>query len=336
MSRDINFKKWFVAEKESIPLTMGIELELLLFDYRNKEPLQNMNLCEKILDNLRRNKKTQNIYRDYYSYQLEIRTNPHDNPDDLLRETRELYKEASEEFLKHSIFIIPVPAIVRNGYMYCGLHTHINYTKEKKLDNYYYKSMGMYPFILSLADHTKNFEISEFKTSDRLEKSNHINTPYLDKKNFLSGNRGDGHKYRDVILSLPISQSDTRSRLVKPITTEVRITDTPSLYSFYEFIIRYLFHLSSRIRIDNPMIDMLKKDYGDTSNKLNLTRNLLINQRYGVNKIFKMLNSDVCEDVAKFFGIDFPSQTQFEYREDNGLSADVNGFLNMATKGGWL
>jgi hypothetical protein len=123
----------------------------------------------------------------------------------------------------------------------------------------------------------------------------------------------------------------------KPDTVEIRMLDTPSLFSYYVFIIKYLFALGERIKDNNPMVECLtKKDWRDTESKLRLSRDLLVNQRYGVNKIFRKLNTEVCEDTSKFFGIDFPRQTQFEFREAKGLSADVNGYLSMATMGGWL
>ena len=117
---------------------------------------------------------------------------------------------------------------------------------------------------------------------------------------------------------------------------EVRILDTPSLFSFFDFSIRYIMTLAKYIKADNPMVDMLMNDTNEAINKLNMTRTLLVKQRYGVNKIFRMLNADVCEAVSDFFNIDFPESTQFEFREKYGFSADVNGFLSMSTKGGWI
>lgn len=331
MSREIKFDEWFLPENKRSAIAIGIELELLLFDNKNKEPLQNTQLCERVLNNL-----PFNIWKDFYSYQLEIRTKPHSRPDDIVKETRDLYKLASKEFIKHNVYVIPVPAITRGGFeAYCGLHAHISYPKDSNMDNMYYRAMGMYPPLLSLADHTKNFEVSDFNVSDRLEKSRHIGLAHLDHSRFMEGNR-DNEKFRDLILSLPISNSDSRSRMKKPYTIEVRLIDTPSLFSFYEFIIYFLCNLASRIRVNNPMIKMLREDANQVSNNIAMTRDLMINQKYGINKIFRMMNSDVCEDISNYFDIKYERQTQFEFRKEKGYSADVNGFLSMATEGGWI
>ncbi len=328
MGRTIEFDEWFNPKLQ--PIECGVELELLLFDARNKEPLQNQNLVERILGNL-----PSRVYKDYYPYQLEIRTKPHGDPESIVKETKELYTQSAKEFLKHRIYVIPAPAIVREGYTHCGLHAHISYPDNRSKDTYYKKAMGMYPFILALADHSKNFEVGDLQTSDRMDKSSHIGLPFLNQDSFMDIHR-DRRKYKDIIYSPHIKDSGNRHRLNKPATIEIRLLDTPSLFNFYEFIIYYITNVASRIRANNPMVKMLRDNYNESQNRLSMTRNLLINQRYGLNKVFRMLNADVCEEVCNHCNIKFPRDTQFEYREKLGLSANVNGYLSMATKGGWL
>jgi hypothetical protein len=333
MTRDIQFNDWFGGKTK---YTCGIEIELMLFDSRNKEPLQRGDLQEKILLNIQGIKGCENIWKDFYPWQLELRTKPSDNPDEIIRETKNLYNICTKEFSKHKIFVIPVPMLSNGQQAYCGMHMHIGYPNIGETDEYYKKAMGMYPFALALTDHSKNCELSMYHNSERLDKSRHIGFPYLDKEDFLRGNQGEGRKYKDIILSLPVERPENKSRLVKPYTIEVRSFDTPSLFSFYEFMVRYMCSIASRIRSDNPIVKGLDSNIGGISNKLNMTRDLMINQRYGVNKIFNMLNVDVCQNVSDYFGFTLPRQTQFEYREDMGLSANVNGYLTMAIKGGWL
>ena len=112
--------------------------------------------------------------------------------------------------------------------------------------------------------------------------------------------------------------------------------DTPSTFEFFEFLVNSIFYLASYIKKDSPLIELMEKDFRSVDNRLRLTRKLAVSQRYGVNKIFRRLNSEVCEDMANRFKFNFPSQTQFEFREENGLSASINGFLSMAIKGGWI
>jgi hypothetical protein len=332
MAKDINFNDWFGSKSKC---HCGVEIELLLFDSRNKEPLQRGDLSEKILSNIQAIAGCSNIWKDFYPYQLELRTQPSDNPETIIKETKNLYNICAKEFSKHKIFIIPVPTICAGMPAYCGMHVHVSYPDANKIDDYYNKAMGMYPFILALTDHSKNCEQSTYHNSERLDKSRHIGFPYLERSEFVRGNQGD-RKYKDIILSNPIDKPESHSRLVKPYTIEIRSLDTPSLFTFYEFMIRYIYGVASRMRVDNPIAKALDSNVAQVSNKLNMTRDLVINQRYGVNKIFNMLNVDVCQSVADYFGCNLPRQTQFEFREELGLSANVNGYLTMAIKGGWL
>jgi len=331
--RNIELDKWFMSESKKHKIKCGVELELPLFDSRNKELLQNNDLVERILGNL-----PDVIYRDHYPWQLEIRTPPSTNPEEIINTVKDLFIKASKEFYKHKIFVVPATAIAKNNGpglngVYCGMHVHVSYP-DVRPEEYYEKAMGIYPFILALADHSKNFEVSEIQTSERLDKSHHIGMPFLVKDKFLIGNR-DNNKMKDIILSHPINDGN-RHRLSKPATIEARIFDTPSLFNFFEFIVRYTMGVSSRIKTDNPMMDLIKKDYDETARKLTMTRELLATQRYGVNKIFRMLNADVCATISDYMKIPYPEVTQFEFREKMNLSADVNGYLSMITHGGWI
>ena len=328
MSGNIEYNKWF---NDSIKrIECGVELELLLFDSHTKEPVDSNSKTERILGDLPRQ-----IYKDYYPYQLEIRTNPYSTPIDVVNETKKLYKETSKAFLRKGIYVVPVPSITKKGYVYCGMHIHLSYPTDRNAINYYKRAMGMYPFILSLADHTKNLETSDLETSERLTNSHHIGIPHLNQQEFVNADSHE-HKMRDIIYSGGVRSDDNRSQMKKPATIEIRMLDTPSLFSFYEFMVYFTMNLAGRIRTNNPMVSQLEDNSSDIRNKIDLTRRLLSHSRYGVNKIFRMLNSDVCEDMCSYFNINFPRETQFEYRERLGLSASTNGYLSMAIKGGWI
>jgi hypothetical protein len=332
MAREINFNEWFGSKSKC---NCGVEIELLLFDSRNKEPMQRGDIVEKILTNINSITGGKNVWKDFYPWQLEIRTEAHDNPEALIKETKAIYNLCAKEFSKHKIYIIPTPTICNGMQAYCGMHVHVSYPDSKDNDDYYRKAMGMYPFMLALADHSKNCEQSTYANSERLDKSRHIGFPRTDKKEFMRGNQGD-YKYKDIILSNPISNPESKSRLIKPLTIEVRLLDTPSLFTFYEFMIHHIFNVVSRIRVDNPIVKLLESNPTQVTNKLVMTRDLLTHQRYGVNKIFNMLNVDVCQCLGDYFGYPIPRQTQFEFREEQGLSANVNGYLAMAIQGGWI
>jgi hypothetical protein len=172
-------------------------------------------------------------------------------------------------------------------------------------------------------------------TSERIKNSPHIGMARLNSEAFYASGTNDS-KYRDIIFSPGVSDNHNPSRMKKPNTIEARMMDTPSLLTHYELITNFLMGVASRIREDNPMVNMINEDINRTRGLVDMTRDLLGNQRYGVNKIFRMLNSQVCEETCDYLDMPFIKQTQFEFREEYGLSADVNGFLSMATKGGWL
>lgn len=328
--REIDLGEWFDDKPEDILL--GIELELLLFDSKKKEPVKSKAFVEDIL-----NKLPKEIYMDYYAWQLEIRTKPRKTAEEVIKETIELYKMAHKEFIKKGIYIIPAPSIVLNQEAFCGLHIHVSYPKLKDKKLYYEKAMGMYPFMMSLSDHSKNFEIDDMNASERMKSSKHIGMAELSRKDFLYGTRDNNNrKYKDLIFSPAVNHSTNRHRLDKDATIEIRAMDTPSLLSFYEFMIRYIFEIASHIKVDNPMVRLIDSSVQEADSKVSFTRRLIAHQRYGVNKIFRMWNADVCESVSERFGIPFSRQTQFEYREELGISSDVNGYLSMAVEGGWL
>jgi len=326
--KEIEFPLWFDSKESKVKF--GVELELMLLDLERKRPFNDYETLDEIFETL-----PERVYRDYYPYQLEIRTTPTTSIEKCLEETKQLYKISSKQLLKRNIMVIPIPSLIVNPQAYCGMHIHLSYPdKPNDLQNYYCKAMGMYPFALSIADHASNFEVNVNTTSERLEKSRHISMPFLKYTDFTNPS-AENRKYRDVILSPPIAES-TRQRMKKPWTLEFRMFDTPSFFSFYKFIIEMIVNIARHIKADNPMINLIKNSFQEAYNKLFLTRELLITQRYGINKIFRMYNGNVCEEVAKFFDIEYPEETQFEYRERNGLSKDINGYVMMAIEGGWL
>jgi len=312
----------------------GIELELLLFDAGNRDLVRNYELVEDILHGLPRN-----IWRDWYPYQLELKTKPADKPKDAIKEMKELYRTSTDAFKEHDIYVIPATSISTNDCMYCGLHTHISYPNETR-EVFFDRAMGIYPYILSLADHCKNFETTELNTSNRLRNSHHIRLPQLNKERFYSTRiPNSDRKYRDIIYSPRIREGESeneRARMIKPDTMEIRMLDTPSLFSFFVYQIETIYNLASRIKDNNPLVQMLSSNYNKTESALRMSRELAIHQRYGMNKIFRMSNFGVCELLSEYFNITFPNQTQFEFREEKGLSANTNGFICMAIEGGWL
>ena len=319
----LDLDEWF--EKKPHKMKMGVELEMTLYDLQRKDLVQQNSFVLEILEDLPRE-----IWKDYYPYQLEIRSNPHSNPDDIIREIQEFYRIARRKFAENGIAVIPATGIL-DGQVFCGMHVHVSY-KDADEETYWRRAMGIYPFALSIADHTKNFEIDLIHTSKRLLESRHIGRPPLSFSAFIRS----GTKYTDIAYRQRENGEGGRVRMERPTTIEIRVFDTPSLFSHFKFIVEAMYHVARYIKDSNPFVSLIENNIRAANNAVDMTRLLMEHQRYGVNKILRgKLNADVCRMIAERFKIDFPNETQFEYRERMNLNADINGFLVLALKGGW-
>jgi len=321
---EIKFKDWFKHTPDKVKF--GVELECVLFDLTTKSPPSSNAQTDSILSEI----NSKNIYRDYYAWQLELKTTPTSDIDKSLKEMRILYKSAAKVFDKHNIMIIPMPNILSTSNTYCGMHIHFSFP-DLEVSNYYNKAMGMYPFLLALADHAKNSEIQAANCSGRMSRSRHIGMPPLDRHSF----RAPGSKFHDIHLSPP-NKGESPARVKKPTTLEVRLFDTPSFFSMYKFLVEATVNLARYLRLDNPVVLRLKNDNNTMRNELSMTRELVESQKYGLNKVFKMSNENVCRELASYFSLDYPSETQFEYRQRAGLNYDINDYIRMAIEGDWL
>lgn len=312
--------EWFGQKN---PMTVGLECEIILFDGEQNRLLHSSQLhrAEKAWQNL-----PPLIYKDYYSYQGEIRTNPHDNPQDAIKQLIELYRLADEEFARYGIFMVPVPWVGMGDDSYCGMHVHVRYMDEQHNKEFYRKAWGALPFIYALADHTKNAETSEFESSVRLAGSHHIKLPYVREQDFWIGT-GE-HRWRDVTVNKLKTDPHEPKKTVKTVETlETRIFDTPSLLPHLRLIVEGTYNIYAHIKAENPVT---KAGVENLQDKFSMTRELAIKQRYGTNKILRDANFNIVEGMCNYFGMEFPRETQFEFREQfSGLKDPVKRKLVM-------
>lgn len=303
-----NPSDWFGAPA---PMTIGVECEMVIVDGHTWGLLKN--------DQLHRaqeawKKLPDLIHKDYYPYQLEIRTDPHEDPLKAVQQMIDLAKLADQEFLKQKLFIVPVPWTGMGDDSFCGMHVHIRYKDDKYNKQYFERAWGAYPFVLALADHTKNAEVDEFIGSVRMDKSHHIKLPYERPQDFYIGT-GE-HRYRDITVNKLVTNPDDPKKTVKKVETlETRIYDTPSLYEHMRLIIEGTYKVFSHIRPDNPV---MQKGVETWTDKFQLTRALAIQQRYGLNKVLRESNLSIMETLGEYFDFPVPVQTQFEFREQFG------------------
>lgn len=300
-----NPSDWFGSP---VPMTIGVECELVIFDGRENRLLTNQQLprAQRAWDRL-----PPLVHKDYYPWQLEIRTDPHEDPMSAYNQMVALARQADAEFRKEDLFIVPVPWTGMNEESFCGMHVHVRYKDDKYNKQFYERAWGAYPFILALADHTKNAEANEFIGSVRIEKSHHIKVPYEKRAEFDIGT-GE-HRYRDITVNkLKTDPGDPKKTMKSVETLETRIFDTPSLPQHMRLIIEGTFKTFQHIRPDSPV---MQKGVEEWSDKFHLTRALAIQQRYGMNKVLREANISVLEVLGEYFDFPVPTETQFEFRE---------------------
>ena len=102
----LNFTKALDSSftKRGKKLTIGLETEMYLTSYKSIKDLnKNNDVMNNILLDL-----PKEITRDFYPYQLEIRTNPHLNPKLLMDEFKSLVKTCVKVCAKYGCSIIPI------------------------------------------------------------------------------------------------------------------------------------------------------------------------------------------------------------------------------------
>jgi len=204
----------FSADRE---VFIGAELECILWDCEEHELLSDERLLSSVLREL-----PSYIHRDYYSWQLEIKTHPHQSPDDLLREVDELYKTACDEFEREHVLVYPVsaaPFMLRQmpDEVFCGLHFHISISNAdvRQLARL---ATALYPVVLPLAAIAVSSPNENDYHSLRLLRSRHISFPPLEPDTLLRA--GLSSRYYDIIIN-------SRATAWKSVPTiEVRFFDS--------------------------------------------------------------------------------------------------------------
>lgn len=220
--------------KNPSPLTIGMEVELYIVDSRGRL-LQNYDIVERITESL-----PEYIWRDYYAYQLEIRTRPYDNPKSLMRNFNGLFKKAEQACYENGFYLVPTAYI--EGYVPCGIHIHVRY--KQKQQRAFERAWNAYPFMLQIASFFKNSPGGAF-LGNRMVNSRHIGLAPRSKKLFLSGMK----KYRDWHFNKTRRRHSDhpRHRLKDVDTLECRFYDTVSLDRLSNLILAH-FNLMSYIK----------------------------------------------------------------------------------------
>ena len=210
-------------------VTIGAEMEIYLIDAYEDEYslLDNENVIEDIYSEF-----DERVYRDYYEYQLEIRTNPSDDWKEVANELIELMKEVSRVAREKECIIAPVSYI--KGGMFNGFHVHVSYKPEMSFGRMVEHALAMYPFMLDITRLTlsapfKNERYGEVLSLRQLE-SPHIGTLPLHYDNYeyedywvYDEEANLSHRYHDIIINT--NRKEGRHRVKNIDTIEIRMFD---------------------------------------------------------------------------------------------------------------
>ena len=276
-------------------LTVGIETEMYLMV--GKDP-HKRTLCdnEDVMNNILSELPDQ-VTRDYYPYQIELRTDPHDNPKDLLEEFKEIIKKSTKVCANYNCSIVPM-SWLGGGEMYNGMHIHLRY----KQTNYFYNTMmNTYPYILALADLSKNSPLSVPMLSRRMDQSPHMKIPPLTQSGFASCGLGNS-RYYDVIINKHRENNRHRKKFIN--TLEIRMFDVPTDFKYYEFFIKIIFEIYTHLKNKQKNLFGLPnlEAYQHIATK---TREESILCRYPLNYFFESIpQRTVLELLCDKFGLD--------------------------------
>lgn len=262
-------------------LTMGMEFECYLYDLEGKHLLGDEEILNDILQML-----PIEVTRDYYTYQLEIRTRPHTNPEDLINEFITLLKKCEEVTRSFDVKIVPL-SWMGGSEMFNGIHFHFRNGDRNHFENMMANS---YPFILALTDCFKHSPRTEDELTYRFANTQHCNVPCLQR--FLASPR-----YSDITLNR--FRENNRHRLKNKFTIEVRTFDLPHNIEYLKNLIRLMFNLMKNINTTNKLVI----DEENVYNRFCMTRKEIMYNKEGYNYHLGMPNKDIYNFLCDKFDI---------------------------------
>jgi len=265
----------FECEKEVV---MGAEMEIYVID--NSDDYCHLLNDEYIIEDIY-NEFDDRVYRDYYEYQLEIRTNPSDDWKEVADELIELMSQASKVAREYDCFIAPVSFL--KGAMFNGFHVHVSYKPEMSFRNMVEHAFAMYPFMFDVARLTLSSPIKDNRWGEILSlrqiESPHIGVPPLHYTNdrledywvWDEDARGS-NRYHDIIINT--SRKEGRHRVKSTDTIEVRMFDCVGSKRHLRVVLEMVYKIAKYI---NP--EWFNKYRQNYSFMVRL-RNLLENMKY--------------------------------------------------------
>lgn len=321
MNIEFEPQDFFLNKERNIKI--GAEIEMMLYDSKSGELLRDMRRCESILESL----GDRYIWHDYYPFQLELRSHPRSNTEQVITELISQFSNAARAFGAEEIFIIPASTIgLGNENAFCGTHLHFSFDEDITNEDFYNYDLinalamvgwSSYPFIISIADITKNSEddSKRHKHCSRILESRHIGIPSFREP--VRRGHNDTNGWKDWI----VNAASTDTKTVP--TLEFRIFDTPSYMSHLKFLLNSTYSIMSRIRMNTPMIDVVERAMKEDGrklrhsliNQLKKTRRCMDNPMYTFNSLFGRDSYSLMKEIGNELGFEVPTENHEEITE---------------------
>jgi len=275
-------------ETETREITIGAEMEVYVIDHAEEPPvlLQSSSVIEDIYNNF-----DERVYRDYYTYQLEIRTNPSDDPHEVYKQMYQLIRKASKVAREYQCYIAPVSYVEdrQEDPVFCGFHIHIA-PRNSSTQELIRMLLSMYPVIydiarISLSSPAIDENLGEI-LSKRIAYSRHIGLlepplymPFLES---LFINERD--RYFDIALNLNTRKDGYSDRhRIKDVTTiEIRVFDSIGSKEALKTVIEATYAIGRRVKTEyiQEALKDPKKSIKFIDTLATIRRMLILNRKY--------------------------------------------------------
>lgn len=303
-------------------LTFGVEAEMYLL--KDGKLSYNDDIMNNILNNV-----PDQITKDYYPCQIEIRTDPHDNPKDLNNQFISLLKTTARVCGEYGCEIIPL-SWLGGSETFNGVHYHIRYSSNK--NPYWKMMMNSYPFILSLTHFFRNSPSRINELSYRMINSQHIGLPIFDPRDFEKYCTGS-NRYKDIIINKHRENNRHRKKSVN--TLEIRCFDVPYMENYFKSMSELVFSIYSRLKVSSLVLPPKTKNFQEYKKFASDTRNQMLYSRYPKNNFFGLSHNLVVKKLCKILELEFLDKPYpltkkhyhiNEYKEDSKFCSVIQNY----------
>lgn len=259
---------------------IGAEMEVYIIDEYNDE--YKLLSSDIVLRDIYR-EFDERVYRDYYPYQLEIRTNPSDDPAEVSEELCELIREAQRVAKELQCNIAPV-SYIKDEYtqsMFCGFHVHVSIEPEMSISKMADLMFSMYPFVFTITKITLSSPVRSKEHGDILSirqiESPHIGVPPLNLTNreieemYLYSEEARGeNRYYDIIIN--VNKKEGRRRVKDVNTIEIRMFDSVGLDKAIHCTIEAVYNIAKFV--DPELLKDIRKSFVFSLRLRNLLNNM--------------------------------------------------------------